>query len=65
MYIDIACVEPHLFKADIDSAFRRIPIAPEDQWMCGMVFKVDGKVLLVFHFALPLLCLRRLSSVPF
>ena len=35
---------PHLWKADIDAAFRRIPIKPEERWMCGIAFMVDGQV---------------------
>ena len=27
---------PGLFKADIDSAFRRVPIKPEHRWACGI-----------------------------
>ena len=33
---------PSLFKADVDSAFRRIPVKPEERWMCGIAFMVDG-----------------------
>ena len=35
---------PGLFKADIDSAFRRIPISPEHYWAAGVVFVCDGVV---------------------
>ena len=35
---------PSLFKADVDSAFRRIPVRPEERWMCGIAFVVDGEV---------------------
>ena len=35
---------PHLFKADIDSAFRRIPIARNQRKFCGIAFKHGGKV---------------------
>ena len=37
---------PHLWKADIDSAFRRVPVKPEDRWLCGIAFMVDGQVLI-------------------
>ena len=32
-------------KADVDAAFRRIPIKPDERWMCGIAFMVDGQVL--------------------
>ena len=32
-----------LFKADIDSAFRRIPIAPDDVWAAWIVFLFQGQ----------------------
>ena len=37
-------VVPHLWKADIDSAFRRIPVKPDDRWLCGIAFMVGGQV---------------------
>jgi len=37
-------VLPGLLKADIDAAFRRIPIRPVHRWTCGIAFKVDGSV---------------------
>ena len=41
---------PHLWKADIDAAFRRIPIKPEERWMCGIAFMVDGQVFATVDF---------------
>ena len=35
---------PGLIKGDIDAAFRRIPVAAEHRWACGIAFLVDGKV---------------------
>ena len=35
---------PHLMKADVDAAFRRIPVKPDERWMCGIAFMVDGQV---------------------
>jgi hypothetical protein len=53
---------PYLMKADVDAAFRRIPVKPDERWMCGIAFMVDGQVLqsLLLVLALPLLtlCLR-------
>ena len=34
---------PGLIKVDIDSAFRRIPVRPEDRWALGIAFAADGK----------------------
>ena len=34
-----------LYKADIDAAFRRIPIRPDDRWASGIAMKVQGKVV--------------------
>ena len=44
---------PSLFKADVDSAFRRIPIAPEHRWAAGVAFKVNGQVHKSEHWAMP------------
>lgn len=38
---------PGLFKADIDSAFRRVPIKPEHRWACGIAFMVGTEARLV------------------
>ena len=35
---------PALWKADVDSAFRRIPLRPEHRWAAGVTYKVQGKV---------------------
>lgn len=40
------CSVPGLLKIDIDSAFRRIPVAPEDYWATGIVFMLAGQVSL-------------------
>ena len=44
---------PSLFKADVDSAFRRIPVKPEERWMCGIAFMVKGEVWWAQHLACP------------
>ena len=38
---------PGLEKADIKSAFRRIPIRPDQRWACGVAFMIAGQVLLL------------------
>ena len=47
--------QPHLFKTDIDAAFRRVPIRDDHTWAAGFAFRARGKVcrtsLLVLSFA--------------
>jgi len=40
------------WKADIDSAFRRIPIRPQDREYAHVAFKYDGKVVIAKHLAM-------------
>jgi len=40
-------------KADVKSAFSRVPIAPEDRWACGVVFKVFEQVYVSMHASCP------------
>jgi hypothetical protein len=40
-------------QADVDAAFRRIPIAKEHRWACGVAFVVDGQVMVSQHAACP------------
>ena len=35
---------PGLIKADVDSAYRRVPIRPEHRWACGVAFRAFGQV---------------------
>ena len=45
---------PHLMKADIDAAYRRVPIAPEDRWAAAVVFKTDNdEPMLAEHITMP------------
>ena len=44
---------PHLMKADIDAAYRRVPIAPEDRWAAAVVFKADDEPMLAEHITMP------------
>ena len=39
----VGCL-PAMCKADIDAAFRRVPIAPESRWACGIAFLANGVV---------------------
>ena len=38
---------PSLFKADIDAAFRRIPVRPEHRKWCAIAFRQDDKVHII------------------
>ena len=42
---------PGLWKADVDSAFRRIPVRPEHRWACGIVFLAGSQVCSPFSCA--------------
>ena len=42
-----------LFKADIDSAYRRIPIKPEHREFAHILFKADGKMFGSGHIGMP------------
>ena len=46
-------IVPALFKADIASAFRRIPLAPEHQWAAGVMYCHHGRVLKSVHKSCP------------
>ena len=43
----------NLWKADIDSAFRRVPLKPEHRKYAVVAFKHDGQVILAKHLACP------------
>ena len=42
-----------MFKADIDSAYRRIPICSQHLWTCAVAFKCCGEVYVSQHRAMP------------
>ena len=42
-----------MFKADVDAAFRRVPITPEHYWAAAVAFVFDGVVYVSFHRASP------------
>lgn len=52
-YVEVVGVIPGLIKADIDAAFRRIPVAPEHRWACWVAFIVLGEVFVSQHGACP------------
>jgi hypothetical protein len=51
-YVAIAGKAPHLWKADIDAAFRRVPIQPQDRWAAWVAFLAeDGTPVAAQHYA--------------
>ena len=53
LFVDRVGEVPGLFKADIDAAYRRIPIKKEHRWIAGIAFKMGGLVYKAMHFASP------------
>lgn len=41
---ELTGLAPHIFKADIDAAFRRIPVKPDQRWACGVAWKAGEQV---------------------
>ena len=46
-------VVPALFKADIASAFRRIPLMPEHAWAAGIMYRHEGCIWTSVHKSCP------------
>ncbi len=42
-----------LWKADIDAAYRRVPICPEHRWAAGVTFAHEGMKYISQHFTFP------------
>ena len=49
-------VLPWIFKCDVDSAFRRIPVNPAHRWLLWVVVKSSRGVLAARHNACPFGC---------
>ena len=47
---------PSLWKADIDSAFRRVPVLPEHRWLLWVVVATSSGIFAARHNALPFGC---------
>ena len=45
--------EPWLWKADVDSAFRRVPIRESHKWAGGVACIFDGEPWVAFHQGMP------------
>ncbi|CAK0899991.1 unnamed protein product, partial [Prorocentrum cordatum] len=52
-FFELHGVLPELWKADIDSAHRRIPLAPADRWAAVSVFKERGRLWCSQHLVCP------------
>ena len=37
-----------VWQADVDAAFRRVPVAAQDRWACCVAFVVKGSVSLLY-----------------
>ena len=44
---------PSFWKADVDKAYRRLPVAPEQRWLLGVAFKHFGTTWIAQHNAMP------------
>lgn len=42
-FVDWFDMLPHLFKVDVDSAYRRLPILPSHKRFCGVAFRHEGQ----------------------
>ena len=58
-FVDLVGEIPGLMKADVDSAFRRIPVRADQRWACGIVFAVGWQV--TFRFV----CVSVGATLPF
>ena len=43
-FVELTGEQPGLYKADIEAAFRRVPVKPEHRWACGVAFMRNGQV---------------------
>ena len=48
-FIELMCVVPWLLKADVASAFRRIPIVPSERWASAVAYMWKGKAYISTH----------------
>jgi hypothetical protein len=44
---------PWLWKADVDAAFRRIPIRESHKWAAGVAYLLEGEPWVAFHEGMP------------
>ena len=53
MFLSLLGTVPGLFKADMDSAYRRVPIAANQVWASGVAFLCGGQIWTSLHKACP------------
>ena len=53
LHFELIGEAPGLVTADIDSAFRRIPLMLQHRWAAGIVYMHAGVAYVAFHFAMP------------
>ena len=53
LFVERTGTVPALLKADIDSAYRRIPVKKEHRWVAGVAFKAKGRAYKAMHYACP------------
>ena len=52
LYVTISGRVPGLWKGDVDAAFRRVPIQPQDRWAAWVAFLTkDGTAVAAQHYA--------------
>ena len=53
LLVALGVATPMLLKADIDSAYRRIPISPAHRWAACVTFLCNGVVYSATHYGMP------------
>ena len=53
VFLERVGVVPGLWKADVDAAFRRIPLLAEHRWAAAVVFKWLGEIVVAIHNSSP------------
>ena len=53
MFLEATGEVPALWKADVDAAFRRVPLRPHERWAAAVVFKEGDQVWVSQHYACP------------
>ncbi len=52
-FYTVTCCVPHIFKADMDAAYRRVPLRPADQWAAHIAFRVGLVTFISGHLCMP------------
>ena len=53
LVFEMTGVVPWLWKADVDAAFRRVPLLGAHVWAAGVAYLLDGVAWCSFHYATP------------